>query len=262
MKTKNRKTDKIIFSSLMALCVVCSVFFIYYNQSFASSLGIIPYISSTSPSYSTVNSSALQVLKNTSGGTGKIFVYKTYSSFDAVVGLIVVSNNWNLLVAYPTNSTYVRYVYTIGTSVNQNTAANSSYNVSYHGYYYNQTLYNQASYSSYGAVDSSLYFTSLDAFLDACDVHFGYATPTPTPTSTPAPATPTPDPGGTIPTPSGDYGSFFQRMASDAQSAFNALYLSWTNANNRFYSSIFFIGLPLLITVFGIVAGIILGDDD
>lgn len=87
-------------------------------------------------------------------------------------------------------------------------------------------------------------------------------TPTPAPTATPAPVTPTPDPGGTIPTPSGDYGSFFQRMASDAQSAFNALYLSWTNANNRFYSSIFFIGLPLLITVFGIVAGIILGDDD
>lgn len=86
-------------------------------------------------------------------------------------------------------------------------------------------------------------------------------TPTPAPTATPTPAV-TPDPGGSIPTPSGDYGSFFQRMASDAQSAFNALYLSWTNANNRFYSSIFFIGLPLLITVFGIVAGIILGDDD
>ena len=239
MKTKT-KTSKCIFSVFLAVLCTLGVFFVSYIPSLADSVYIVPFLS-RDPSYSDILQNGTLLYSDRMGVRSQrsISVYCAFSSSGKFY-----------FASYEPTTIYYSWP-GLGSTVSRNTSSFTPWSFCYN---FISGVSNPAPGVPVFSTDNEVlnYFESLFT-----------ATPTPDPTPTPAPTpTPTPDPGGTIPTPSGDYGSFFQRMASDAQSAFNALYLSWTNANNRFYSSIFFIGLPLLITVFGIVAGIILGDDD
>lgn len=92
-----------------------------------------------------------------------------------------------------------------------------------------------------------------------CYLDNDYIPSTPEPTPTPDP-TPTPEPTFNPDQPT--YSTFFNHLLNDGNNALNALYLSWTSANNKFYTGLFFIGLPIMIGIFGIVASIFFGGDD